>query len=113
VAFIKYLSQYRIHDPRQGVKYGQVFIWWQALSGAVQVAIMVGIAGTVMPHTAYALYAWSVIVHTFIQIPGFYQIFRHALTGLQRCDYAQVLDLGWAVVFPILTQPVFVLLMVA
>ena len=108
VAFIKFMSQYRVHDPREGIKYGQVFVWWQALSGAVQVAIVVGLAGIVMPRTAYAIYAWSVIIHTFIQIPGFYQLYRHALTGLQRFDYAQLLDLGWAVVFPMLTQPVFV-----
>jgi hypothetical protein len=74
----------------------------------VQVVIVVGLVGTVMPRTAYAIYAWSVIIHTFIQIPGFYQLYRHALTGLQRFDYAQLLDLGLAVVFPMLTQPVFV-----
>ncbi len=111
-AFIKYLSEYRVHDPRQGVKFGQVFVWWQALSGAVQVAIMVGLAGTVMPRSAYAIYSWSVIVHTFIQIPGFYQVMKHALYGLQRFDYAQVLELGLALIFPMLTQPALVTLMV-
>jgi O-antigen/teichoic acid export membrane protein len=111
VAFIKFLSQYRVHDPREGIKYGQVFVWWQALSGAVQVAIVVLLAGTVMPRTAYAIYAWSVIIHTFIQVPGFYQVYRNALTGLQRFDYAQLLDVSWAVILPMLTQPVFVTVM--
>lgn len=113
MAFIKFISQYRVHDPRKGMQYGQVFVWWQILSGAVQVAIMVGLSSTVMPKTAYAIYAWSVVIHTFIQIPGFYQVLRHALTGLQRFDYAQVLDMGLGVVFPMLAQPVFVMLMVA
>jgi O-antigen/teichoic acid export membrane protein len=111
VAFIKYLSEYRIHEPRKGIMFGQVFVWWQALSGAFQVALVVILAGTVLPKTAYAIYAWSVIVHTLIQIPGFYQIMRHALTGLQRADYAQAIDLGWALVFPMIAQPVFVTLM--
>jgi hypothetical protein len=66
-----------------------------------------------MPRTAYAIYAWSVIVHTFIQIPGFYRIMRHALTGLQRSDYAQVIDLGWGLVFQMLAQPIFVTIMLA
>ena len=66
-----------------------------------------------MPKTAYALYAWSVIIHTFIQIPGFYQVMRNALTGLQRFDYAQVMDIAAAAIFPILAQPVFVSIMVA
>jgi hypothetical protein len=71
VAFVKYLSEYRVHDPRKGIMFGQVFVWWQALSGAVQVAMVVILAGTVMPRTAYAIYAWSVIVHTFTRSLGF------------------------------------------
>ena len=52
IAFIKYLSQYRVHDPRKGIQYGQVFVWWQALSGAVQVAIVVGLASSYAPKSA-------------------------------------------------------------
>ncbi len=113
IAFVKFLSQYRVHDPRRAVQYGQVFVWWQALSGAVQVAIMVALAGSVLPSTVYAIYAWSIIIHTFIQIPGIYQVMRNALTGLQRFDYAQILDLALAVIFPMLTQPILITLMVA
>ena len=113
VAFIKYLSEYRINEPRKGIMFGQVFVWWQALSGAFQVALVIILAGTVLPRTAYAIYTWSVIVHTFIQIPGFYRVMRHALTGLQRSDYAQVIDLGWALVFQMVAQPVLVAIMLA
>ncbi len=108
VAFIKYLSQYRVKDPRKGIQYGQVFVWWQALSGAVQVALVVAVASTWLPHSVYALYAWSVIIHAFIQLPGFYQVMRHALNGFQRHDYARYLDMGLNLVFPMLVQPVFV-----
>jgi O-antigen/teichoic acid export membrane protein len=113
VAFIKFMAQYRVLDPRRAVQYGQVFVWWQALSGAVQVAAVTAVAGTLLPQSPYALYAWSVIVHTFIQLPGFYQVYRHALTGLQRFDYAQMVDTALYLVFPMITQPVIVLLMVA
>jgi O-antigen/teichoic acid export membrane protein len=111
-AFIKFMAQYRVHDPRQGIKYGQVFVWWQALSGAVQVAMVTAIASTLLPRTTYALYAWSVIVHSLIQIPGFYQVMRHALMGFQRLDRAQTLELALQLIFPIITQPVLVTLMV-
>ncbi len=112
-AFIKFMAEYRVKDPRKGIMFGQVFVWWQALSGAVQIALVVALASTVVPRSAYALYAWSVILHSFIQIPGFYQIFRHALTGLQRFDYAQILDLALQVALPMVTQIPIVLLMVA
>jgi O-antigen/teichoic acid export membrane protein len=111
-AFIKFFSQYRVHDPRKAIQYGQVFVWWQVLSGAIQVALVTALAGTVLPKTVYALYAWSVIIHTAIQLPGFYQVMRNALTALQRFDFAQVLDLGLALIFPILAQPIFVTIMV-
>jgi len=112
-AFVKFMAQYRVHDPRRAVQYGQVFVWWQALSGALQVAAVTLVAGTLLPRGAYALYAWSVIVHSLIQLPGFYQVFRHALMGLQRSDRAQMLDVGLYMVFPMLAQPVIVTLMVA
>ena len=113
IAFIKYLSEYRSHDPKKGIQYGQVFIWWQALSGAVQVAIVIGLASTLAPKSAYALYAWSVIIHALIQLPGFYQVFRHAFNGFQRNDYSRLLDISVNVLLPMLVEPVFVSLMYA
>jgi O-antigen/teichoic acid export membrane protein len=113
IAFIKYLSEHRVRDPRKGIQYGQVFVWWQALSGAVQVALVISLASTLAPRSAYALYAWSVIIHSFIQIPGFYQVMKHALTGFQRLDYSRVLEVGLNVVLPMLVQPIFVTIMFA
>ena len=112
-AFIRFFAKERVTDPRRAIQYGQLFVWWQAVSGAIQVALVTAIAGTLLPRTPYALYAWSIILHTLIQLPGFYQVFRYALKGLQRFDYAQILEMGWALVFPLLTQPVIVTLMVA
>jgi O-antigen/teichoic acid export membrane protein len=108
VAFVKYLSEYRVHDPKKGIQFGQLFVWWQVLSGAVQVALVAGIASTLAPRSAYALYAWSVIIHAAIQLPGFYQVMRHALSGFQRQDAARILDVTLNVIAPILVQPVFV-----
>ncbi len=113
IAFIKYLSQYRVHDPRKGIQFGQLFVWWQALSGAVQVALVIIISSSVLPHTAFAFYAWSIIIHSFIQLPGFYQVMRHALSGLQRQDYSRYLDISLNVLMPMLVQPVFVTIMYA
>ncbi|MBC7261032.1 MAG: hypothetical protein H5T63_03375, partial [Chloroflexi bacterium] len=113
VAFIKFFAQYRVHDPRRAIQYGPVFVWWQALSGAFQVALVTAITGTLVPRTGYALYAWSIIIHTMIQIPGFFQVMRHALMAWQRSDYAQILDVSLYTIFPMITQPILVTLMVA
>ena len=110
-AFVKFFSQYRVHDPRRAVQYGQVFVWWQALSGAFQVALVVILAGTFAPRTAYAIYTWIIVVHALIQIPGFYRVMRDALYAQQRLDYAQVLDNFVMLVWPMVNQPIFILLM--
>jgi len=104
VASMKFLSQYRVNDPRRGFKYMQVYVWWQALSGAIQVALVVAFASTGLVRTPYALFAWSIVIHSLIQIPGFYGVFRGTLNALQRNDYARYIDAAWAIVIPILTQ---------
>jgi O-antigen/teichoic acid export membrane protein len=104
VAAMKYLSQYRVSDPQRGFKYVQVYLWWQALSGAIQVALVMVLTSAGVVHTPYALFAWSIVMHTLIQIPGFYQVFRITLNGLQRNDYARYLDASWAIVLPVVTQ---------
>ncbi len=110
IAFTKFLSQYRVDDPKRGIQFGQVFVWWQLLSGAVQVALVVALATTLAPRSAYALYAWSVIIHSFIQIPGFYRVFLYGFGGFQRTDYARYLDMALNALLPMIVQPVFVIM---
>ena len=112
VAHMKYFSEYRIKNPQRAIQYAQFYVWWQALTGAVQVALVVAVAGTFMPKSAYALYTWAVITHTLIQIPGFYRLFTDAFSGLQRSDYGTILDMGINLVFPMIAQPLVVGLMV-
>ena len=52
VVFVKFFSQYRVHDPARAVKYGQFFVWWQALTGTLQIALVTIVAGIWMPKTA-------------------------------------------------------------
>lgn len=108
-AFIKFLSEHRVNDPRRGIQYGQMFVWWQILSGAFQVTLIIALTSTFIPQSVYAIYTWSMIIHTLIQVPGCYMLLRHSLTGLQRFDYAQILDLAQAVILPMIVQPLIVI----
>ncbi len=112
VAHMKFFSEYRVRNPRRAIQYAQFFVWWQALTGALQVALVVGVVGTFLPQSVYALYTWAVITHTMIQIPGFYRLFTDAFSGIQRSDYGTILDMGINLVFPMVTQAVLVSLMV-
>jgi O-antigen/teichoic acid export membrane protein len=111
VAFVKFYSQYRVRDPRRAIQFGQVYVWWQTLSGAFQVALVILVAGAFAPRTSYAIYTWIIVAHALIQIPGFFRVLRDALYAQQRLDYAQIMDNFYMLVWPMVTQPVLVLLM--
>jgi O-antigen/teichoic acid export membrane protein len=111
-AFVKFFSQYRVHEPQKAIKYVQFYVWWQALTGAFQVAWITAVASGVLPQSSMALYAWVVILHAVIQIPGFLSVFRNVLSAWQRFDYAQTLDIAVTMFFPMFTQSIIVVLMV-
>ncbi len=37
IALAKYFSQYRITQPDKAIHYAQIFVWWQMMSGVVQI----------------------------------------------------------------------------
>lgn len=112
VAHIKFFSEYRVRDPGRAVKYAQFYVWWQALSGASQVAMVTAMASAFLPETVYAMYIWVVIAHAMVQIPGFFMVMSDNLTALQRSDYNQIVDIAANMVIPMITQPVMIALFV-
>jgi O-antigen/teichoic acid export membrane protein len=109
-AFVKFLAERRVDDPREGIKYAQFYVWWQAITGTVQLGLIVLIAAYVMPHTGYAFLSYYLILHALIQFPGFFNVFQNAFRAYQKQDYDQVLNLVLYLA-PILVQSVSVLLL--
>lgn len=94
VAFIKYFSEFRVNDPRRGLKYVQLFVWWQALTGTLQLGVVAILAAYVIPHTAaYAYLSYYIIFHALIQFPGFLRVFQYVFRAFQRLDYDQILNI--------------------
>jgi len=93
VAAVKYFSELRVDRPEEGVKFIQLYIWWQALTGTVQLALVALLAAYVTPRTAYAYLTWFIVIHALIQFPGFLRLFQYVFRALQRLDYDQVLNL--------------------
>ncbi len=112
VAHMKFFAEYRVTNPRKAVQFAQFFVWWQALTGALQVALVVTFASAFLPGSAYAVLIWSIITHAMIQIPGFYRIFTDSLSAYQRADYNQTLDIAMTMVIPMIVQPIVISLMV-
>ena len=112
VAHMKFFSEYRVKNPRRAIQYAQFYVWWQALTGAIQVVLVTIFASAFLPDTAYAVLIWAIITHVMIQIPGFYRIFTDSLSAYQRADYNQILDIGMTMVIPMLVQPIVISLVV-
>ncbi len=93
LAMVKYFSEYRIKEPRRGLKYIQFFVWWQAISGTIQLGAVALIAVTFVPHTAVAYLSFYFIAHALIQFPGFLRVFNYTFRSFQRFDYEQILTL--------------------
>ncbi len=109
-AFVKYFAQYRVGDPARGIKYGQFFVWWQAITGTLQLGVVALVAAFLLPGTASAFMSYYLVVHALIQFPGFLAVFQYAFRGLQRQDYDQVLNLVLYLA-PVVLQSGAVLLM--
>jgi O-antigen/teichoic acid export membrane protein len=90
-AMVKYFAEFRVHEPRRAIMYAQFFVWFQALSGMVQIGAFSLVAAIWMPHSTIAFMTWLVIIHALVQFPGFVAIFFQLFRGLQRFDYAQLL----------------------
>ncbi|MHA1167862.1 MAG: lipopolysaccharide biosynthesis protein, partial [Candidatus Hodarchaeales archaeon] len=90
VALMKYFAQYRVNEPEKAIRYVQIFIWWQILTGVVQLALISFVGAIIFPHTFLAHLTWVFITHSFIQYPSFFLVFVFFFQGLNRVDLAQV-----------------------
>ncbi len=102
VAGQKFLSQYRVTDPYEGMKYVQFFVWWQAITGTIQVGAIALLTLFVIPRTPVAYLSIYILLHVLIQFPGFGQVFNGVLfPGLHRFDYQQLIGMILVVMTPI------------
>jgi O-antigen/teichoic acid export membrane protein len=107
-AFVKFFAQHRVEDPRRGLQYGQLYVWWQALTGTLQLGAVALVAAFVLPYTGSAFMSYFVILHALVQFPGFLRVFQFVFRAYQRQDYDQALNLVLSLA-PVLLQSLAVL----
>ncbi|MBW2732866.1 MAG: hypothetical protein JRH20_10785, partial [Deltaproteobacteria bacterium] len=110
VAFVKYFSEYRHKDPKEALRSAQFFVWWQILTGLVQVSMAVLFAVLILPNTRYGYMSHLVILMALGQYPGFFGVVTFFFQAYQRFDYNIWLDLlsDWVLRFALMIP--FVLL---
>ena len=91
IAAVRYFATLRPHNPCEGWRYFQFYVWWQLLSGALQLGVVAWLAVWVFPHTAWAHLSFYFLACALVRFPGFLQVFRLFFQALQRLDYEQLL----------------------
>ncbi len=110
VAFVKYFAEFRLKDPAEALRSTQFFVWWQILTGLVQVTMAGLVAVLILPHTRYGFSSSFVILIALSQYPGFFGVVTFFFQAYQRFDYNIALDLlsDWVLRFALMIPCVLV-----
>ncbi len=109
-ALAKYFAQYRVKDPDKAIHYIQIFVWWQILTGMLQIILIALIGSIIFPQTNMAHMTWIFISYSLVQYPGFFLVFIYIFQGQQRGDLQLVGYILYAVVLNLIGQIIFILI---
>lgn len=107
---VKFFSEHRVERPQQAVKYIQVFIWYQVLSGLIQLFFISFIGSFIFPRTFLAHMSWVFVTHAFFQWPAFFIVFLLIFRAMNRLDLFQILNILVYGIFTITLQYLVIVL---
>lgn len=108
-AAIKFYSEHRIKDPRRAVKYFQLLIWWQILTGQFQVILIALAVFFPLSHSIWAYLTIAFLGNMVKQWLEFYgYFFNTVFQSFQRFDYAQYLQYLNNVAYTLLLIPIYI-----
>ncbi|MCK4896620.1 MAG: oligosaccharide flippase family protein, partial [Candidatus Heimdallarchaeota archaeon] len=110
VILVKFFSEHRVKRPQKAIKYVQLFIWFQMLSGLAQLFLISFIGSMVFPQTFLAHMSWIFVTHAFFQWPAFFLVFMYLFQAMNRIDLQQILNLLLYAVFNITIQYLVIVL---
>ncbi|MHA1819788.1 MAG: lipopolysaccharide biosynthesis protein, partial [Promethearchaeota archaeon] len=85
-ALTKFFSQYRIKNPAEAIKYAQIYIWWQMITGCVQISIVSSLGIYVLGPSYLGHMTWFFVLSSLAQFPGMVNVITLMLEAMQRFD---------------------------
>ncbi|MHA1820254.1 MAG: lipopolysaccharide biosynthesis protein [Promethearchaeota archaeon] len=110
VALAKYFAEYRIEKPEKAIRYVQIFVWWQMITGCIQTTLVAFMGSLIFPHTYLAHMSYLFIFNSLIQFPGWFQVLIFTFQGMQRTDYQLIGNIAQVAVFDLLFQYLFIII---
>lgn len=86
----RFFAQHRLERPEKAYHYVQLFMWWEILSGVVQIFFVAFLGSFIFPHTSFSYLSWMFVVHSLIQFPGFFLVFQYFFQAYQRTDFSMI-----------------------
>lgn len=91
----RFLGEHHVRDPERTVRYVQIFVTFQLVTGLIQTSLIWLFAIYALPVTRqFSFMAWSFILKGLIQWPGMLWVFKDTLNGLQKYDYVVWITVG-------------------
>ena len=110
-ASVKYFAEDRVARPADALANFQFYVWWAFFQRLLQTTLLGAVAIFWLPHSRdYAIYAIFVLLFAFKGLPSIAPLGRFVLTGLQRFDVQNVLDLLESKILKYLAPIPFVLI---
>jgi len=110
-ASVKYFAEDRVARPADALANFQFYVWWAFFQRLLQTTLLGAVAIFWLPHSRdYAIYALFVLLFAFKGLPSIAPLGRFVLTGLQRFDVQNILDLLESKILKYLAPIPFVLL---
>jgi O-antigen/teichoic acid export membrane protein len=110
VVLVKFFSEHRVKRPEHAIKYVQLFVWFQMISGIAQLFLISFIGSIVFPRTFLAHMSWLFVTHAFFQWPAFFLVFMYLFQAMNRIDLFQILNLLLYAVLNITLQYLIIIL---
>ncbi|MEM2636809.1 MAG: hypothetical protein QXL15_00505, partial [Candidatus Korarchaeota archaeon] len=108
VALAKFFAQYRVKEPHIAIRYAQIFVWWQMLTGIAQLVLIAILTTFLFESTLLSYLTWVFMLHSMVQYPGFFLVFMYIFQGMQRLDLYNIINLAYYQIMPLIGQILFI-----
>jgi hypothetical protein len=88
----RYLGENSVKNPQKMILVIQYFIWYQSITGLLQVTWISIYALYFVPATQLAYAVWIMVIFSTVQYPGYLWIFKDILGSLQQFHRTNVLN---------------------
>jgi hypothetical protein len=106
----RFIAEYRVKNPNKMLEYIRFFIWYQMLTGIIQVLVISIVILRIVVNTDLAYTTWIMLIACQKQWPGMLGTFKSVIDGLQHHNKTHILNFINGEIFQQATNVIFILL---